>query len=217
MTTVAKIALVALVAAGTRAVAADDEPRNAEALTRGWARTRSAVARPAVERSTTATRGLVRQWIAPSQNGTGGTRGIEGGAARGIKVEPSPVPGQEQVTVAVDAGSAVAFRNILFERDSAELADDASGRQVAEIAAAMKNLPHERFLVEGHTCDLGSDEHNKALSERRAVQICHRLVRAGVEPGQLMMLGFGESDPAVPNTGEENRRQNRRVVVYRRH
>jgi outer membrane protein OmpA-like peptidoglycan-associated protein len=133
-------------------------------------------------------------------------------ADRGIKVV-SAANGQNQVSVDVDPGTAVAFPNILFKLDSTELADQDSVRQVTEIAQAMVASGGKSFLLEGHTCDLGNDEHNQGLSERRAAAILAILSSQGVPASQLVPMGFGERQPAIPNTSEDSRRQNRRVVI----
>ena len=74
----------------------------------------------------------------------------------------------------------------------------------------------ERFLIEGHTCDLGSDAHNLGLSQQRALAVKRALEWHGVEPGRLQVLGFGESDPVTANTDETARAKNRRVQIYRK-
>lgn len=120
------------------------------------------------------------------------------------------------VGVEVDASSGVTFSNILFQKNSTELADQASFQQILAIAEAIRQLPGAQFLVEGHTCDLGSDYHNKRLSEWRADAIRYLLLQYGVKEWQIITLGFGEMEPAFPNNGEYNRRMNRRVVIYKR-
>jgi outer membrane protein OmpA-like peptidoglycan-associated protein len=134
------------------------------------------------------------------------------GADRGIKVVPT-ANGQNEVSIEVDPGTAVAFPNILFKLDSTELADQNSAQQVAEIGQAMLASRGKSFLLEGHTCDLGNDEHNQGLSERRAAAILAILAGQGVAPSQLVPMGFGERQPVIPNASEDSRRQNRRVVI----
>lgn len=143
-------------------------------------------------------------------------------SSRGIEVVPvavAPVadnPQQVNVSVTVDQSSAQSFDNILFKIDTAEFYDDNSRRQVDEIAAAMKAVSGATFLVEGHTCDLGDEGHNKALSDQRAAAIVTELKARGVSAERLLPLGFGETSPAVPNTSESNRQKNRRVTIYKR-
>ena len=124
--------------------------------------------------------------------------------------------GFKVVEVDVVSGSAMSFANIRFVINSTDFADETSNRQIKEIAKAMDALPPgEKFLIEGHTCDLGTDEHNKQLSEKRADKVCAALVALGVRADRLLALGFGESE--VPQTGltEKQRAQHRKVVIYK--
>ncbi|MCB1211818.1 MAG: OmpA family protein [Verrucomicrobiales bacterium] len=134
------------------------------------------------------------------------------GADRGINVVPDG-QGGGQITVGVDPASSVTFQNIHFKLNSTELADESSRQQVEQIAEAMKTAAGKQFVLEGHTCDLGTDAHNLGLSERRAAAILQMLMARGVSAAQLLPLGFGEARPAVPNTSEANREENRRVVI----
>jgi len=159
-------------------------------------------------------RGVVTRSIAQPVRTT--TRSIAGPPldARGIQIVPKN--GETNVEVRIVPDSAQNFQNILFELGSTRFADEATQRQVLEIAKAMKAKPELRFLVEGHTCDLGDEVPNKLLSEQRAETVRTYLLREGVAPEQVFTLGFGESARAVENTSEENRAKNRRVAVYLR-
>lgn len=127
-----------------------------------------------------------------------------------------------RVSVPVIENAQASFKNILFEKDSTQLADAASAAQIAEIAQVMLKWPDRRFVVEGHTCDLGSDWHNERLSVARSAAVEASLLGAGVRPEQIVALGFGETDPvsrvaasapASDPWAESLRRQNRRVVI----
>ena len=65
-----------------------------------------------------------------------------------------------------------------------------------------------------HTDDLGTDLYNQKLSERRAKSVVDYLVQQGVDLSRLVMVGYGESKPKVPNIDESHREQNRRVQIF---
>jgi outer membrane protein OmpA-like peptidoglycan-associated protein len=66
-------------------------------------------------------------------------------------------------------------------------------------------------VIEGHTDDVGEEEYNLKLSEKRALEVKNYLTAKGIKPERLKYVGMGESLPFYPNTTDENRRRNRRV------
>ena len=67
--------------------------------------------------------------------------------------------------------------------------------------------------VNGYTDDVGSDEYNQKLSERRAQAVRDYLVEAGIPAEILSVTGHGKSLPLVKGTSEEARAKNRRVEL----
>jgi len=68
----------------------------------------------------------------------------------------------------------------------------------------------EAVITMGHTCDLGEDDYNLKLSIKRAQFLIDKLCHTKIN---LIAVGFSEYFPAVPNTSNENRAQNRRVEI----
>ncbi len=77
----------------------------------------------------------------------------------------------------------------------------------------MNNHPDRTLNVAGHTCDIGTEEYNQGLSERRAGAVKEYLVKSGISADRIMTEAFGESDPLVPNENEAARKLNRRVEI----
>ena len=69
--------------------------------------------------------------------------------------------------------------------------------------------------IEGHCDIVGSDEYNQKLSEARAKAVMDFLVGKGVDAGRLAAKGYGMDKPIAPNTTDEGRAKNRRVVLSR--
>jgi outer membrane protein OmpA-like peptidoglycan-associated protein len=67
--------------------------------------------------------------------------------------------------------------------------------------------------VEGHTDNVGSDEFNARLSEKRADTVRAYLVSQGVSPDTVIARGFGKTQPVASNDTASGRQQNRRVEV----
>ena len=77
-----------------------------------------------------------------------------------------------------------------------------------------KNLASfTNILIEGHTDDTGSDDHNMALSKDRAESVSHYLATVEVRPARFSIAGYGESQPVVTNDTAEGRQKNRRVDI----
>jgi outer membrane protein OmpA-like peptidoglycan-associated protein len=79
------------------------------------------------------------------------------------------------------------------------------------VADLMFRYRRFKLFVGGHTCDIGSDEYNLWLSQKRAESVKDYLVQLGVMGEFVRAKGYGETRPLVPNEHEENRKKNRRV------
>ncbi len=69
-------------------------------------------------------------------------------------------------------------------------------------------------MVEGHTDSIGSNEKNKALSEKRAESVKKYLVSQGLsEELRIDTEGYGSDRPLTTNKTKEGRATNRRVDI----
>ena len=71
--------------------------------------------------------------------------------------------------------------------------------------------PETNILIEGHTDNVGTNEYNMGLSQRRADAVGSFLRSAGVSSSRLITRWYGESQPKVENNSDANRALNRRV------
>ena len=98
---------------------------------------------------------------------------------------------------------------IYFAFDSNELSQE-SRAILTEKADLLKANPGLNLLIEGHCCDIGTNEYNMALGERRARAAYEFLVLMGVDSSKLSIISYGEERPAVQGSTEAARSQNRR-------
>ncbi len=99
---------------------------------------------------------------------------------------------------------------VLFDSGKAELRSEA-GPALDSLVAFLQKFPEVVLGISGHTDDVGTDEYNLDLSERRAKSVQDYLEIKGIRADHLRSRGFGETRPVADNTTESGRQANRRV------
>ena len=128
-----------------------------------------------------------------------------------IRLRPLPSPAESgEAGGAPPAGEPVVLRNVLFATASAELLPE-SLAELARLRDLLADHPGLRIRIQGHTDDVGDDDANQALSERRAAAVRDHLTAEGIAADRLEAAGFGESRPVVPNDDDAARALNRRT------
>mgnify|MGYP000937836031 CR=1 FL=1 len=102
--------------------------------------------------------------------------------------------------------------NILFDLNRSAILPGAEP-QLNEIVKSMKEYPGDTVLLEGHTCDLGSQEYNVTLGLRRADAVKAYLVGKGVAQERIQVQSFGELYPLVSNNDTQYKKLNRCVTI----
>ncbi len=99
-----------------------------------------------------------------------------------------------------------------FDFDKADLRP-ANRELLSRIAGILLTSKDYSIAVYGHTDDVGTEEYNQKLSERRAAVVRDYLVESGLDPAIVSLEGFGKTQPLVPEKTEEARAKNRRVEI----
>ena len=84
-----------------------------------------------------------------------------------------------------------------------------------KVSSWMKRAGSVSIQIEGHTCDIGTNEYNLALGERRANSAKTYLESLGIAPTRISTISYGEERPLFSNTDEGNRSKNRRDEFVR--
>ncbi len=125
--------------------------------------------------------------------------------------EPAAEPEPEPAPAAVAAAPVVvAFDNIVFENNSAELKAESKPVLDEVVGKINENPDIKSITVVGHTDSSGEAAYNKDLSQRRAQSVVDYLQGKGVTT-PLSAEGMGEEKPIADNATREGRAQNRRV------
>lgn len=103
--------------------------------------------------------------------------------------------------------------NITFATNSADIRSDFYS-VLESVAIVLKEYNgKQNVLISGHTDNVGKDDHNQSLSERRAQSVASYLGSHGVAPASISSLGYGKRTPIASNDSEQGRAQNRRVEI----
>ncbi len=84
---------------------------------------------------------------------------------------------------------------------------------LSRIAGVLMTLKGYSMYVYGYTDDVGTQEYNLQLSDRRAKAVRDYLVQSGLESNIITTRGFGKSDPRVKGDSADARAKNRRVEI----
>lgn len=97
-----------------------------------------------------------------------------------------------------------------FDYDKAVLKAAELGK-LQPVIAALKAAPQNKLRVEGHCDERGTEEYNRALSERRALAIRDFIIKNGkIAPNRVTTMGYGEDKPAELGHTEAAWAKNRR-------
>ena len=102
--------------------------------------------------------------------------------------------------------------SIKFDFDKSALRPE-NRELLSRIAGVLLTTYGFHIQIFGHTDDIGTDEYNQALSERRANAVRDYFVEAGVPADIMTAKGFGKSSPKVRGTAADARAKNRRVEI----
>jgi OOP family OmpA-OmpF porin len=101
---------------------------------------------------------------------------------------------------------------INFDFNSDRLTDQGRA-QVAEVAGALRSMKAPKIQIQGHTDNVGSDEYNQKLSQRRAAAVMYELMKIHQVFGKFEAMGYGETNPVDTNDTDLGRAHNRRVTI----
>ena len=110
----------------------------------------------------------------------------------------------------IDIGSKIALRNLFFETGKSEAKID-SYPELDRLIQLMLDVPTLKIELSGHTDNVGNDEYNLNLSQRRADAVRAYLTSRGVDKSRVLAVGYGESKPVDSNDTKEGRANNRRT------
>jgi len=102
---------------------------------------------------------------------------------------------------------------VKFGFDKAELSAEAKAA-LDQFSDKLRTDNQNVYIeIQGHTDNVGSDEYNFKLGEKRAEVVRRYLSLKGVPLHRMSVISYGETEPVADNSTREGRNQNRRVVL----
>jgi outer membrane protein OmpA-like peptidoglycan-associated protein len=129
-----------------------------------------------------------------------------------LGVRSAATDDSEQTTETPDHTTVTYASDVLFDFDRADLNNDAR-RLLEALADELTELGPRTVTIHGYTDDVGDPAYNQRLSERRAQAVRNHLAVLLDDEFRFEATGYGETRPVAPNTTDEGRARNRRVVI----
>lgn len=104
----------------------------------------------------------------------------------------------------------ICMYNINFETGKS-IIDKSSLPYLNQIVTLLNGYPLIKIKVNGHTDNIGTEDHNVQLSMNRAQTVYNYLLENRIAADRLSYAFFGTRYPIAPNDTEVGRSQNRRV------
>jgi outer membrane protein OmpA-like peptidoglycan-associated protein len=111
----------------------------------------------------------------------------------------------------VIALESIHFEDIEFPTNAWQL--DSIPQSLQLLATFLFQHPTKKVSIQGHTDEVGSEEKNLILSEKRALHIKMRLMELKISSERIQTRGFGNSQPKIKNPTPTERKQNRRIEI----
>ena len=104
---------------------------------------------------------------------------------------------------------------ILFDLDKDIPKINDYNDNINRTVAILKANPQLKLIVEGYTCDLGSEEHNRDLAQRRANNVRKLFIQKGVNPDQIETASYTVNDPQNRQNITDPSREEHRAAIFR--
>ena len=84
---------------------------------------------------------------------------------------------------------------------------------ITDLSKKLHKIRLENLIIQGHTDNVGNEESNQSLSEKRAQSVTNVVIKNGFLAENIKIIGFGSNKPIKSNDTEEGRSENRRVSI----
>lgn len=89
--------------------------------------------------------------------------------------------------------------------------DAADKKELDFLVGQLKKVPNRKIEIAAHTDNVGDEQSNMRLSQKRANSVKSYLVLKGISEKRIVSKGYGEAKPVQTNDTPDGRAANRRV------
>lgn len=114
------------------------------------------------------------------------------------------------INTAIEQGLTFKLKNIFFDTGKWDLRKE-SFEELDKLLSFLNEYQVVRIEIGAHTDNVGKDDANNLLSQRRAQSVVDYLKTKGVAETRMNAKGYGKSVPVATNDTPEGRQLNRRV------
>jgi outer membrane protein OmpA-like peptidoglycan-associated protein len=111
-----------------------------------------------------------------------------------------------------DRGMMLTLGDFQFETGKSNLKYGASDN-LDKLSVFLKKYEDSQLFIDGYTDNVGSEELNLGLSQRRAEAVKAYFLLQGIALDRIVTTGKGENSPVAGNDSALGRQQNRRVEI----
>lgn len=111
--------------------------------------------------------------------------------------------------------AALSNTKILFDLDKDIPKINDNNDNINKTVAILKKNNTLKLIVEGYTCDLGTEEHNRDLAQRRANKVRDLFIQKGVDPSQIETATYTTNDPQNRQNIQDPSREEHRAAIFR--
>ncbi len=130
--------------------------------------------------------------------------------------QPVTKPVQTQTAVAQPVSTTQsAFTTVTIDNyENGVIGLTEAQKQLADKQVAdLKKYPDVKILLEGYTCNTGTEEINLKVGLQRAEAVKQYMISHGINASRIRTVSKGEVNPVATNDTPEGKMKNRRVVV----
>lgn len=135
----------------------------------------------------------------------------DGGAGAGAgSTGLKPLSENDPFANRTEDAATLAGDTVYFDYDKAAVKSSELPK-LGAVADHLKSHPDVNLKVAGHADERGTEEYNRALSERRALAVREQLINKGVSADRITTEPYGEDKPADAGHDEAAWAKNRRA------